>query len=154
LRIGLAPGATNTWLNLREVQLYDKAGNIIPSSKLVANLSTTALSDTGASVCVDGSLQNTFCHTGNGDTNPSLTISYECGAAGTTSSTLFMVEVYNREDSCCKSRIASFAMSFFNRASIKDVPDYRFGGSKSVYTILGGCSRTSSIAEHGSMQHC
>jgi hypothetical protein len=68
-------------LNLREVELFGLGGSKI--TNVVATMSSQ-YNEWGASVCTDGQFTDQYCHTGDGDTNPWLRLSYPC-AFGLTS---------------------------------------------------------------------
>ncbi len=125
----------NIPLNLGEVELYGPTGARMPESWLQATLSSTYTSWSvdmwKASNAIDGNPDSNV-HSQDGDTNPSLTITYPC-PTGTTS--LSRVVVVNRRDGNVKDRINSYVLDFMNAINTRDRPWFRFSGGKDVYNI-------------------
>ena len=126
------------YFNIREIELYDSAGDPIPRGQLTAALSTEYSSDTftwPASNCIDGDLQ-TVCGTFNrwtgNDFNPWAAIKYPC-ANGSTS--LSKVVVYNSDDT--PERLLSYLLMFLDASGAPDRGSYRFTKQQLEYTVEG-----------------
>lgn len=116
-------------INLAEVQLYNAAGARIPTSSLVATLSTT---HSGAALysadkCIDGSTTTGFCHTA-GVENATLTITYPCSGG------LSKVNVVNRAD-CCWDRITNFQLRFWDEKRQQVGKAYPFQSAVAQYSV-------------------
>ncbi|KAI9032060.1 hypothetical protein DFJ74DRAFT_320878 [Hyaloraphidium curvatum] len=91
IHIFLKPGVPPDYLNLRDVKLTARTGQVA-ANQLDYWLSSEA---SPASSCFDGN-DASICHTAGSDYNPSLTVRYDCAID------VDYVEIYNRID-CCAS---------------------------------------------------
>lgn len=128
-------------LNLGEVQLFGLDGAKMPPKDLKFALSSTHQIGTplplSASNCNDGDVSGNYpnlCHTAEGDSNPTLTISYPCQTGSTS---LGRVDVTNRADGR-QERINDYTMDFKNASGIKDQPSWVFSGSLPLYSVKPG----------------
>ena len=111
-------------INLAEVQLFSK-GVQIPTSQLSFTLSSI-YGNAYASYCNNGNLYD-YCHSGSGDSNPTLTISSPIIPD--------KIVVYNRVD-CCQFRIDGATISM--RLSGGQLWSRNFVGSQTSYTYFPG----------------
>lgn len=121
-----------SYLNLREVMLFDRTGAQIPIQFLTATLSTTLVfpqfrAELCIDGCIDGCIDSGICHTGIGDTDPKLTIVFPCVLG------LSRVSVYNRLG--YTERIMDFQMRFWG-TGIETTPAYGFNTNKEVYDVI------------------
>jgi hypothetical protein len=122
---------TPTYLNLREVQLFDASGALV---KPVSPALSSVYSDGAATGnCFDGKL-DTMCSSNlnAGDWSPFLEIPYPCPGGSTS---LSKVQIFNRLDDCCRARLDTFTLDFVDAALRIDRPSYTFSGAKNESTV-------------------
>jgi hypothetical protein len=142
-----------SYLNLREILLYRKDGSVIPPASLGSHFNTADYD--GAANCADGKVDAALlCHSGNSPLPPTLTISYECGPSGTTGGTLAKVEVYNRAESCCQSRIQDYMLEYVNASGAIDAATYLFTESRPVYNVAVASFDWSSTSLNATSGRC
>jgi hypothetical protein len=122
-----------------EVQLFDTAGNQIPSASLRAALTSTWDDSKayGAHLCIDGN-PATFCHSREGSSEM-LRVTYQCPSRFTS---LSKVVVLNRMGAQQEgARIASFSLEFVNFYGTVDRGSFQFVGVQPSYTFTPGALR-------------
>lgn len=135
------------YLNLAEVQLYDRGGALVPRPNLTFTLSSTYVDGAGvpyaASYCNDGNTRSVVtlvggatntgpgqvCASGAGDGYPFLWVQFNCSLVPARA------VVHNRIDSAAAAaRIASFSLDA-NDVRGRAVYTYNFSGSSANYSV-------------------
>lgn len=140
------PLPLGAWLNLAEVQLFDRSGALVPRTALNFTLSSTHLllsTFLSASFCNDGNTTtlvtlpggaaNTgggqVCHSNVLDATPTLRVSFGCGLVPSKA------VVWNRVDSAdAARRINSFTLESVSSVG-QVVSTFAFTGSAASYTV-------------------
>eukprot|EP00953_Heterococcus_sp_UTEX-ZZ885_P016593 9328-Heterococcus_DN1.PRE.5 len=132
-------------LNLAEVAIYNSVGSKIqPSSASLSSTYPTYDTDK----CLDGNTQ-TFCHTRDGDTAPTLTVKWACANSVTTG---YTVKVTNRVDGSTEPlRIIGGVLQSYNVDGSTSGSVYTFADNKPEYIITLGSTGSAILTTTNSL---